>query len=89
MFELTVKALDLRVLIKIRLYRQKFVPKSVLHLSSLSSNIIQPLKSVSADGRQFFYCHSVILLPLGNSTATFHISTAMAVEIDFHFLVWQ
>ena len=41
------------------------------------------------DGRQFFYCHSVILLSLGNSTATFHISTAMAVEIDFHFLVWH
>ena len=32
---------------------------------------------------------TVFLLPLGDSTATFHISTAIAVEIDFHFLVWQ
>ena len=33
---------------------------------------------VIISGRQFFYCHSVILLPLGNSTAT-------AVETDFDF----
>ena len=31
---------------------------------------------VNQIGRQFFYCQSVILLPLGNSTAIFHISTA-------------
>ena len=52
----------------------------------------RPSPDVTADhyeGWRFFYCHLVILLPLGNSTATFHISTAMAVEIDFHFFVWQ
>ena len=45
--KLTIKALDLRVLIET--LSTKLVPKLVLHLSSLSSNIIQFLKSVSAD----------------------------------------
>ena len=29
--------------------------------------------------RQFFYCHSVILLPVGNSTAT-----AVETDLDFY-----
>ena len=53
---------------------------------SVAIVVVLPIAVVVLIGRQFFYCHLVILLPLGNSTATFHISTAMAVEIDFHFI---
>ena len=45
--KLTRNALDFRVLIET--LSTKLVPKLILHLSSLSSNIIQFLKSVSAD----------------------------------------
>lgn len=56
--KLTIKALDLRVLIET--LSTKLVSKLVLHLSSLSSNIIQFLKSVSADMSDKLYRNGLV-----------------------------
>ena len=55
---------------------------NILSIMAKCANQWVLILKVRVLGWRFFYCHSVILLPLGNSTAT---STAVAVEIKNGF----